>query len=221
MSHCWSEGALRAHLDRELPPEDMELVAAHLAGCAECSGISKHLAERAGRIALWMDALPEPGISVAPQMPRPARARRVWIGLGAAIAARHENVVTGPPGAAALVPPAAPVMEQAPSTSNPLQATPAAASTRFRRPIGPAVARTRRPLGPAVARIRQPAARNFPPRDSPPRDSPPPEFLPLDDEPIETGVVMRIGVEPGNVQADVVFGPDGRAHAIRLVNARK
>src|SRR5207248_3525539 len=138
ISHCWSEGALRAHLDRELPPEDMELVAAHLAGCAECSGISKHLAERAGRIALWMDALPEPGISVAPQMPRPARARRVWIGLGAAIAAgvaitamllpRHEKVVTGQPGTAALVPPAAPAVEQAASTGKPPEATPAAAS---------------------------------------------------------------------------------------------
>jgi hypothetical protein len=31
---------------------------------------------------------------------------------------------------------------------------------------------------------------------------------------------MRVGVEPGNVQADIVFGQDGRAHAIRLVNAR-
>jgi len=46
------------------------------------------------------------------------------------------------------------------------------------------------------------------------------EFLALDDEPIETGVVMRVGVEPGNVLADIVFGPDGRAHAIRLVNSR-
>ena len=45
-------------------------------------------------------------------------------------------------------------------------------------------------------------------------------FLALDDEPIETGVIMRVGVEPGNVQADIVFGQDGRAHAIRLVNAR-
>jgi hypothetical protein len=33
-------------------------------------------------------------------------------------------------------------------------------------------------------------------------------------------VIMRVGVEPGNVQADIVFGQDGRAHAIRLVSAK-
>ena len=41
----------------------------------------------------------------------------------------------------------------------------------------------------------------------------------LDDEPFESGVIMRVDVNPGNVQADIVFGPDGRAHAFRLVNA--
>jgi hypothetical protein len=45
-------------------------------------------------------------------------------------------------------------------------------------------------------------------------------FLALDDEPIESGVVMRVGVDPGNLQADIVFGPDGRAHAIRLVSGK-
>jgi hypothetical protein len=44
-------------------------------------------------------------------------------------------------------------------------------------------------------------------------------FIALDDEPFESGVIMRMDVKPGNVQADVVFGPDGRAHAFRLVNA--
>ena len=41
----------------------------------------------------------------------------------------------------------------------------------------------------------------------------------LDDEPFESGVIMRVDVKPGNIQADIVFGPDGRAHAFRLVNA--
>jgi hypothetical protein len=45
-------------------------------------------------------------------------------------------------------------------------------------------------------------------------------FLALDNEPIESGVVMRVGVNPGNLQADIVFGPDGRAHAIRLVSGK-
>jgi hypothetical protein len=44
-------------------------------------------------------------------------------------------------------------------------------------------------------------------------------FVALDDEPFESGVIMRVDVKPGNVQADIVFGPDGRAHAFRLVNA--
>jgi hypothetical protein len=44
-------------------------------------------------------------------------------------------------------------------------------------------------------------------------------FVALDNEPFESGVIMRMDVKPGNVQADIVFGPDGRAHAFRLVNA--
>jgi len=42
-------------------------------------------------------------------------------------------------------------------------------------------------------------------------------FLALDDEPIEGGIVMRVTV-PGSTPADIVFSPDGRARAIRLVN---
>src|SRR5205085_1072274 len=42
-------------------------------------------------------------------------------------------------------------------------------------------------------------------------------FVALDDEPIETGVVMRVGTESGGFQADVIVGPDGRAHAIRIL----
>jgi hypothetical protein len=44
-------------------------------------------------------------------------------------------------------------------------------------------------------------------------------FVALDDEPFDSGVIMRVDVKPGNLQADIVFGPDGRAHAFRLVNA--
>ena len=40
----------------------------------------------------------------------------------------------------------------------------------------------------------------------------------LDDEPIDTGVVMRVALGPAEVPADVVFSPDGRPRAIRLVN---
>jgi hypothetical protein len=40
----------------------------------------------------------------------------------------------------------------------------------------------------------------------------------LDDEPFEMGVVRRVALGPEEVLADVVFSPDGRARAIRLVD---
>ena len=43
-------------------------------------------------------------------------------------------------------------------------------------------------------------------------------YVALDDEPIEAGMVVRIGFSGGQVPADVIFGPDGRARAIRLVS---
>jgi hypothetical protein len=47
------------------------------------------------------------------------------------------------------------------------------------------------------------------------------DFVSLDDEPISTGVVLRVELGPKGVPADVIFGPDGRPHAIRLVNQSK
>jgi hypothetical protein len=41
-------------------------------------------------------------------------------------------------------------------------------------------------------------------------------FIALDDEPIESGIVMRVEL-PGSTPADIVFSPDGRARAVRLV----
>jgi hypothetical protein len=42
-------------------------------------------------------------------------------------------------------------------------------------------------------------------------------FIALDDEPIESGIVMRVEL-PGSTPADIVFSPDGRARAVRLVS---
>jgi anti-sigma factor RsiW len=62
------------------------------------------------------------------------------------------------------------------------------------------------------------------PRPSPPRKRAQPRkpeieyFLALDDDPFEMGVVRRVSLGPAEVPADVVFSPDGRARAIRLVN---
>jgi hypothetical protein len=44
-------------------------------------------------------------------------------------------------------------------------------------------------------------------------------FIALDDEPFESGVILRVDVPDTNVQADIVFSPDGRARAYRLVQA--
>ncbi len=209
MSQCWPEGALRAYLDRELPPEDMHLVAAHLGECADCEELSKELAGRAARVGAWLEALPEvlpqaePGTPVAwvvrPE-PRRATAGWRWIGLAAALAA-------GLVWAALLAPRRNPVAPL-PAVVDP---GPLAASTEK---SDPPVAQAAPPA--QAAHLRR-VVRAAPPRR---KAEPPNPFLALDDEPIDTGVVVRVGVEPGNVQADIVFGPDGRAHAIRLVNAR-
>jgi hypothetical protein len=55
---------------------------------------------------------------------------------------------------------------------------------------------------------------------APPPAAPAPpaeEFLRLDDDPIETATIVRISADNGGVQADLIIGPDGRAHAIRVV----
>jgi anti-sigma factor RsiW len=54
-------------------------------------------------------------------------------------------------------------------------------------------------------------------RPAPRRQEPPEEFLRLDDEPIETAIIVRVSADNGALQADLIIGPDGRAHAIRVV----
>jgi hypothetical protein len=54
---------------------------------------------------------------------------------------------------------------------------------------------------------------------SPKREKPQPVqyYLALDDEPIDTGVVMRVALDGTGVQADVIFDSEGRPRAIRTV----
>ena len=44
------------------------------------------------------------------------------------------------------------------------------------------------------------------------------EFVPLDNDPIDAGLVVRVSLGPNNVQADVVVSSDGRARAYRLID---
>src|SRR5216683_3073497 len=86
MTECWSEGALRAYLDRELSTEDMQRVAAHLGECRVCDGLCTELAARAAHVSALLELLPEWNAT----MPRPAivaRQRPNWVGIAVALAA--------------------------------------------------------------------------------------------------------------------------------------
>ena len=80
MTSCWSEGALRAWLDRELPPGDMKAVAAHLGQCSACDAVCTELAGRAARVFSLVGALSEPEAAVARTLPPlPIRNRVRWL----------------------------------------------------------------------------------------------------------------------------------------------
>ena len=190
MTECWSEGQLRAYLDRELPPEERERIAAHLGECVECARVAAELDGRAAWVAEMMDTL-----AVAERAPRRARTHWRWVAAAAALAA---GIAIG-----ALIRqrPVEPRVAVAPEPVKaqpavPLVSEPAAA---------PQAASVKRPA------LRRPARRPVPPDNG---------FVALDDEPFDTGVVLRMALGPAEIPADVLVGPDGRAHAIRLVNYR-
>jgi anti-sigma factor RsiW len=154
MTECWNEGDLRAYADRELPPVEMERLAAHLADCAGCEARYRELAGRAGRVGAWMAELHAP----VPALPKqPVRPATTWPRWAAALTA-----------AAALA-----LLLMNPGAKPSVQQGTAAISRHF---------------------------------------------VALDNEPIDTGVVVRVVVGPNQVQADVIIGPDGRARAFRLVS---
>jgi anti-sigma factor RsiW len=124
---------------------------------------------------------------IAAPAPLPARPRRSWMVAALALAAAMAIAFVMLPKRNGQVRPVA----QAPgvvASAAPVAETPAA----VRHPVRRRVARTK------------PAPRAD-------------YFLRLDDEPIETGTLVRVGAENGGVQADLILGPDGRAHAIRVI----
>ena len=195
MTQCWPEGALRAYLDRELPTEDMQRVAAHLGDCTVCDGLCTELAARAAHVSALLELLPEWSVAAMPRAATPAKRRATWVGIAVALAA-------GLALAAYLMPDRHPREAVAHPAPVPALAAPPMAAT--------VATTTPAPAGP-------PAPRR--PRRVRPTAPEPAYFVALDDEPFDSGVIMRVGVKPGNLQADIVFGPDGRAHAFRLVNA--
>jgi hypothetical protein len=195
MTQCWPEGALRAYLDRELPTEDMQRVAAHLGDCTVCDGLCTELAARAAHVSALLELLPEWSVAAMPRAATPAMRRATWVGIAVALAA-------GLALAAYLMPDRHPREAVALPAPVPALAAPPMAAT--------VATTTPAPAGP-------PAPRR--PRRVRPTAPEPAYFVALDDEPFDSGVIMRVGVKPGNLRADIVFGPDGRAHAFRLVNA--
>jgi anti-sigma factor RsiW len=198
MKECWPEGALRAYLDGELAPAEMQAVASHLGECASCERVHAQVSARAGYVAGLMSTLAEP-LGRPAQRRGASRASASWRWTAAAVA-----VAAGLAIATILIPKRAaqkPVPGIAALGPQPVVAPP---PTEVPRVQAAQLAQTAPSVGRVKRRLRVSMEGNGP-------------FLALDDEPIENGIVMRVTV-PGSTPADIVFSPDGRARAIRLVN---
>ena len=198
MSECWDEGALRAYCDRELTTEELQRIASHLGGCAECHARYNELAARAARVGSLMNAL----TAVAPAAHSPARRPRPWLrpvaGTALALAAAAALAFVLIPKRAAIVPtqPAPVARPHVQRTLRPIQAETSSPQTAT--PAKPVRAKSRR---------------------SRPAHSE--EFLALDDDPIDMGVVMRVALDSNaDIQADVIYDADGRPRAIRPVSSK-
>jgi hypothetical protein len=183
----------------------MERVAAHVELCSECGDHWAELAGRAQRVSALINTLPDPDRTVsilrAPRRAKTATWR--WAGAAAALAA---GLVLGivmmpkphPPQVTAVAPAPKIVVLPTPDTPDTTElSTPAVRSAVAR----PGRTRAVRPVGRVSAK--------------PQSDD---GFVALDDEPVDIGVVLRVALGPKGVPADVIFGSDGRPHAIRLVN---
>jgi hypothetical protein len=177
---------------------EMEALRGHLAECADCARVSAALSQRVARISTLMGDLGEEMLSHVP-----VRARRGsdapswrWIGVPAALAAAVTLafVLASP-----RTPPVPPRAIVAASRVSPALAAPQSA-TASGKPVPAVPAHRRRP---APQRTQQGASGEY--------------YLALDDEPIETGVVMRVALGGGDLQADVIFDSQGRPRAIRPI----
>lgn len=194
MKECWAEGDLRSYLDGEMPPAERELAAAHFEECAECRGRYAELAERAARVGSLMAALSEPAAVAGEHGVRQETVHRLKHVPAAVLALAAALAI----GFVMLPKRGAPGVES-------LAKAPMA--------VAPAGVAEAEPVAAAPAVVRRP---NRMPRPMPRADY----YFSLDGEPIETGTVMRVGVENGDLQAELILGPDGRAHAIRMVSRK-
>ncbi len=188
MSRCWEEGEWRAYLDGELPAEEMAQAREHLAECAACGELHREVSARALRVSALMMSL-----EVAPSVERkPAHVRPAWHWAAAGIA------LAAGLAAAFVLSPKRMETVRAPALA---QVAPA--------PLRPLETPRARPEPVAMNPMRRArSARRGQSREQ--------YFLGLDDQPIDTGVVMRVALENG-IEADVIVDAEGRPRAIRAV----
>ena len=166
---------------------DMAGAGEHLTECAACREVYDEIAGRASRVASLMMDLDAAHVPVVRKAVR--RPLRAWVTAGMALAAAL---------AAAFV--------LAPQRVQTVEAP-----TIAQRAPEPAAAPPAPPVEVAASVPRAPRARVRPRRAARPQ-----YYLALDDQPIETGTVMRVAFESG-IQADVIVDSDGRPRAIRAV----
>jgi anti-sigma factor RsiW len=193
MKRCWLEGDWRAYYDRELPSEEMAAGGRHLEECPACAGLYREVSERAARVAGWLREIDAAEVVACAAPVRLARRRR-WVAPAAAAgiaAVLLLGVWLWPGSKGSKI--AAPAPRPAVVAAN---APPAAA-----RPASPVRAQGNR------RRLRQPL--------KPTRVD---YYMALDDEPLESGVVVRMALNDSGSQADVLFDAMGRPRAVRPVN---
>jgi hypothetical protein len=196
MRQCVEQGELRAWFDRELPAERAAAVEQHLAECAGCAAAYQAVAARAARVTGWMESLSAdvPMPAAAPR--KPAARPAVWVAVGALAAGLVLAVMF------ARQPGKAPIKVPVEAVAVP----PAAVQEQ-------PVAATAMSVSAPAARVRRRAARAAHP-------TPVQYYMALDEEPIDTGLVMRVALASG-MQADVIVDGDGRARAIRPISVMK
>ena len=196
MKQCLREGELRAWLDGELAASQVAAAERHMAECARCAAAYKQVADRAALVSGWMESL-SADIPAPAAAPRPAvRRTAAWIAAAAVAAALVLAVALS--GWHGRVPVQAPVKAT-------LTLPPVPAAVQEAPAEGAAVT----PVGP----VRRAAAKRA-------RPTPVQYYMALDEEPIDTGLVMRVALASG-MQADVIVDGDGRARAIRPISAVK
>jgi anti-sigma factor RsiW len=189
MKPCWPEGELRAYADGELPLEAQERIGEHLEECAECAALYGELSARAARVSNLLAALPEMATTGAlPALPARTRQSRPWAVAALALAAALALCFMVLPKRGRQPAVVAKAPAVAPAAERPAVRTPAVLT---------------HPVPRRVAHAKPVRREDY--------------FLRLDDDPIETGTLVRVSAENGDVQADLIIGPDGRAHAIRVV----